>query len=117
MFIRPRVLGFREADSELSFRQAFFKAILSTGATTGTVIRHRNFFMNSQAKGGRRYTSREFHMLTLSRDEEEKVIGIENEEIKLTKSQAMKESEDLFIHEEKEENEEKKERELMLNEC
>ena len=62
VFIRPRIMGYREADSELSFRQAFFKAILSTGATTATMIRRRSFLMNTQANGGTRYTAREFHM-------------------------------------------------------
>ena len=74
VFIRPRVLGFREADSELSFRQAFFKAILSTGPTTAV----RNQY--SATNRGQRFTTRELHMQASSRNEENELVARENED-------------------------------------
>ena len=97
VFIRPRIMGYREADSELSFRQAFSRAILSTGATTATMIQRRSSLMNTQANGGTRYTAREFHMLVSSRKAENKLVGKENENIETGISHVVKESEDSSV--------------------
>ena len=97
VFIRPRIMGYREADSELSFRQAFSRAILSTGATTATMIRRRSSLMNTQANGGTRYTAREFHMLVSSRKAENKLVGIKNKNVETGISHVVKESEDSSV--------------------
>ena len=102
VFIRPRVLGFREADSELSFRQAFLKAILSTSTTTAAAIRRRSSLMNTQANGGQLYTAREFDMYASSRNKENTHVIKHNENTKMAITQAVEELRDLSFSDEEE---------------
>lgn len=102
IFIRPRVLGFREADSELSFRQAFLKAILSTSTTTAPAIRRRSSLMNTQTNGGQMYTAREFDMYVSSQNKEYKHVGKQNENTQMAITQAVEELRDFSFSDEEE---------------
>jgi len=67
VFVRPRMMGFKRAELDLTLFQAFMKAVTSTMITPvlHQETRRRKSLRDTQQNGGKRFTAREFHLREL----------------------------------------------------